>query len=288
MENRFWHHAVSPGASKPLTVQINDRVSVRLYPDCRPNCLETSPLQKGLVLLLDGEELVEEGVGFGVPVVKYKDKTYFSGSAKTWLQNEKNRCIIVKSFTLDTISRKRVGSGSYLSDYLYHFLHRSFEIGYLNHPELALISNKIIELRKTLKIQTEFTKVKPRGTVTFRYSCYPDEIHIAIEFTLLELDRCKEILVLNEQGANFFRRFADSSGIVLFDRKIGPWAKVEAEEACFSDLKQTLTFTMKKKFAARLFRGWEKTKGRFSWAGFAYFLPPRTSTFCYSLGGWKS
>ncbi len=66
---------------KPITLNLTDRLSVRIYKDCRPNCLETGALQKGLVLLLDGVELIEEGVGFGVPVVKYEDKTFFSSKA---------------------------------------------------------------------------------------------------------------------------------------------------------------------------------------------------------------
>jgi hypothetical protein len=60
-----------------VTLQLTDRLSVRLYRDCRPSCLETGALQKGLVLLLDERELIEEGVGFGVPIVRYTDKTFF-------------------------------------------------------------------------------------------------------------------------------------------------------------------------------------------------------------------
>lgn len=61
----------------PLTLKVNDRICVRLYEDSRPCFLEVAPLQKGLVLLFDGKELVEEGMGFGAPVVKFKDKTIF-------------------------------------------------------------------------------------------------------------------------------------------------------------------------------------------------------------------
>jgi len=282
-KNEFWRNISSTDFSKPFTVQIGDRTSVRLYQDCRPTCLETGPLQKGLVLLLNGEELIEEGIGFGVPVAKYKDKTYFSSSAKTWIQTKNDHYTLVKSFVLDTISRKRIKGGSYLNDRLYHFIHRAFELGYTNFRMLAQASNKLMELRKTLKVQTEFTRVKPRGTVIFKYLCRPDEIQVTSELSLLELDRCKELLLLNEQGSSFFRRYADSAGLLLFDHKIGAWTKIVADQASFSDLKKTLTFSIINKSSAPLFRGWEKSRNRFSWAGLAYSLPPRTKTFSYSL-----
>lgn len=258
------HEILPPSSSygllNPFTFQLNDRLSVRLYQDSRPKCLETAPLQKGLVLLLDDKELIEEGVGFGVPVVKYKDKTYFSGTAKSWVHKDEECYTLVKSFVLDTISRKRFGRGAYVNDELYNFLHRVFELVYLNHYGLVPVLNKVMELRKTLNIQTEFIKVKPRGMITVMYSCRSEEVQIATELCLLELDRCKEILILNEQGSTFFRRYADSSGSVLFDRKIGAWTKVLANETFFSDEKQTLTFTLKQKKSGTLLRGWEKTK----------------------------
>jgi hypothetical protein len=282
-KNEFCQHFSPKNLANPFTVQISNHISARLFPDCRPVCLETAPLQKGLALFLNGKELIEEGMGFGVPIAKYKDKTYFSGSAKTRMLTNNNNCTLVKSFVLNTISRKRIGEGSYINDKLYHFLHRAFELGYLNFQGLTKASNRVMELRKTLKVYTDFIRVKPRGTAVFKYSIRPNEIQVTANFSLLELDQCKEIIVLNEQGASFFRKYTDSSGTILLDRKIGAWARIEADEASFSDLTQELTFTLRNESSASFIRGWEKTRGRFSWAGLAYSLSPKTSTFCYSL-----
>jgi hypothetical protein len=104
-----------------FTFQISNRVSVRLYQDCQPVYLETAPLQKGLVLMLNGKELVEEGIGFGVPVVKYADKTYFSGTASSWIQKEKDCCILIKAFNLDMISKKRFGANCFVNDKILPF-----------------------------------------------------------------------------------------------------------------------------------------------------------------------
>jgi hypothetical protein len=165
----------------------------------------------------------------------------------------------------------------------YHFLHKLFELGYHKFQGISHFFNKIMELRKICNIQTEFIKVNSKGTVLCKYECSPCKIKISIEFSCLELDKCKEIIILNEQGSTFFRRYTDSSGLEFFDQKIQPWAKVKADKACFSDENQTLTFAIKNKSSNTLLRGWEKTKDRFSWAGLAYSLSPKKQTFCYQI-----
>ena len=49
-------------------------------------------------------------------------------------------------------------------------------------------------------------------------------------------------------------------------------AVVNAEEASLSDLDESLVFTLRRMKTAQLFRGWESTRGRFSWAGLSYSL----------------
>ena len=265
-----------------MAVSVGSRVSFRLYRDTRPHCLEISPLHKGLVLLLDGKELIDEGIGFGVPVVKYEDRTFFSSSAdSTETLGERN--VLVKSFIMDTVSRKRLGKAAYINDSLYSFLHRFFEKVYLNWKKLTFLFNGIMELRRTLKVETDFVKAEPRGTITLTYTCFPDMVRVNVDLTRLNRARCKQILFLNEQGSTFFRKYVDSDGLTLSDQNIGAWVIVKAEEASLSDFAGSLTFTLRKAKAAQLFRGWESTRGRFSWAGLSYSLSPETVAFDYVI-----
>jgi len=265
-----------------MAVSVGSRVSFRLYRDTRPHCLEISQLHKGLVLLLDGKELIEEGIGFGVPVVKYEDETYFSSSAdSTETLNERN--VLVKSFLMDTISRKRVGKAAYINESVYSFFHRFFEKTYLNWKKLTFLFNAIMELRRILKVETDFVKATPRGTITLTYTCLPDMVKVSVDLTGLNRAGYKQILFLNEQGSTFFRKYVDSDGLTLSDQDIGAWAIVEAEEASLSDFAGSLTFTLRKVKAAQLFRGWESTRGRFSWAGLSYSLRPETVAFDYVI-----
>jgi hypothetical protein len=233
--------------------------------------------------VFDGQELVEEGVGFGVPVVKFDDNTYFSSSAFTAINNSNKYPTLVKSFSIDTVSRKRIGKGPYIKDGFYSFLSRLFEKAYLRYKRQRLFFDKIMELRNVLEITTEFVKVKPRGSITFKYSFLPNLIQVEVDLSALYWTGRKEILILNEQGSGFFRKYFDSDGLTLFDKQIGAWEQVEAEEASMSDVRGNLTFTLKNKKMARLYRGSERVKGRFSWAGLNYSLSKNARFFSYEI-----
>ena len=267
----------------PFTLKMGNRVSFRLYRDTRPHCLEIAPLQKGLVLVLDDKELIEEGAGFGLPVVKYEDKTYFSSTAQTSFHEETKPPILTKSFCLDTISRKRLGEASYVNDNFYGFFHKLFEKAYLARREMAPAFNVLMELRKTLKIDTDFVRVPSRGKVKVTYTCFPDLLKVRVDFSELHKDHCQEILVLNEQGSTFFTKYFDTDGLILINRSMGAWQNVKAKRASLSDTRDTMSFTLQNIRSARLFRGWERTKGRFSWAGLGYSLPRSVSSFNYDI-----
>lgn len=273
----------STDLTEPITINLSGSLAVRLYRDCRPNCLETGPLQKGLVLLLNGRELVEEGVGFGVPIVRYKDKTFFSSTADVSIKKVGSDTILTKVYVLDTVSLKKFGQGSYIDDDLYSPLRKTFQMLYLKHKKLTPLFNKAMELRDIANIKTEFITVKPRGTVTITYHCHPTAINIHADFSNISLTKCVEVMILNEQGSSVFQRYVDSNGLVLLGNKIGAWEKVTAKQASVQGSRDEVSFTLQKEVGVQLFRGWEQTRKRFSWVGLSYSMLPEKGVFDYTV-----
>jgi len=82
-------------------------VSLRVYADSRPHMLQTAKLQKGVVLVYNGTELVGEGLGIGVPVCRYQDGTRFSMSAEAFIDNSADHPKRVESYDINGIAAKR-------------------------------------------------------------------------------------------------------------------------------------------------------------------------------------
>lgn len=269
--------------SAPFTFEASNSYSLRIYPDSRPQNLEIAPLQKGLILIANGNELVEEGAGFGVPIVKYGDETYFSSTAQVCLEQQNPReAVLKKVYYMDTVSRKQIRRNS-INPTFYSIIHKAFEKAYLTQETIRPVFDLIMGMRKTLGITTQFTKVTTRGRVEVIYHCQPNLINIYVDFSALDTTNCQEILILNEQGASFFRQFFDKNGVMLLDKQIGPWTKVTAEKASFSDIHQQLSFSLENIKGAAIYRGREKITDRFSWAGMTYSLNANTSSFAYTV-----
>jgi hypothetical protein len=245
--------------------------------------METASLQKGLILMLNDHELIDEGLGFGVPVAKYNDKTYFSSSAEVSIQQSHSTFSLKKTYILDTISRKKFWRASYIDDGFYSSVRKSFAKLYLTRKNLSPFLNTLMELREIAKIKTEFIKVKPRGTITVNYEIQPSTVNLSVDFSDLTLTGCEEVLVLNEQGSTIFEKYADTSGSKLFGREIGAWDVITADQASMVNAEEQLAFSLQNIRGATLFRGWERTRNRFSWAGLSYSLRPNRGVFDYAI-----
>jgi hypothetical protein len=266
---------------QPITADLDNITSVRLYEDSRPNNLETGRLQKGLVLVYRGKEIIDEGMGFGAPVVLYPDRTFYSSSAETSFYQTDNLKVLTKKFVIDTISRRKLNA-LYINDRAYHFFHKHFHNLYTQKKALSPILTKLIELTKIFGVSTEFQKVDARGSVTIKYLCSFNLIEIEVSLSEIKRDY-KEIAILNEQGASFFRKYSDTAGLVLLYDKIGAWELVKADAASFSQIDGKISFSLSNKSNSRLLRGRENIKGLYSWVGFCYFLDPNVAKFRYEI-----
>lgn len=83
----------------PQTLSLSQGMAVRLYTGTRPHTGKVARLQKGLILEVDGSELVEEGFGFGLPLVEVEGRAYLSRSAS--VKREGNT--LVKQYEMDTM-----------------------------------------------------------------------------------------------------------------------------------------------------------------------------------------
>jgi hypothetical protein len=87
----------------PIQTSTVGGTSLRLYPDTRPHVGKIAGLQKGLVWVLDGQELIEEGYGFGCPIIEIDGQAYISRHAETERVIQKDSVRLVKQYTIDTM-----------------------------------------------------------------------------------------------------------------------------------------------------------------------------------------
>ena len=106
--------AIEPYYTRPLLSLLRARPSpvevsavgatlLRAYADSRPHVGKITGLQKGLVWVADGVELVEEGYGLGCPLLLVDGLAYASRSAVVSSSTDGDGQYIVKRFSMDTV-----------------------------------------------------------------------------------------------------------------------------------------------------------------------------------------
>ena len=77
--------------------------TLRLYGDTRPHVGKIAGLQKGLVWIRKGRALVEEGYGFGYPIIEFDNRAYISRQAVIERSTEDNVTRLIKHYHIDTL-----------------------------------------------------------------------------------------------------------------------------------------------------------------------------------------
>ena len=248
--------------SKCYTHKLNDKLSLRIYSDNSPRNLDTAAIHKGLILVSDGVELVEEGSGFGLPVVKFGDRTFFPGSATLIVSSCKSPIIITKTYEMNMISSLTLG-GRTINTALVKALTKLFTRFYFIDSLQPILSSTIGK-RELICLNPKFLLTNSRGEIEVKYSIHSQRVEVNAEARLRM--PFEEIVLLNEQGASTFRSYRDEGGI-LIDESIGAWKEIHYDKASLMDINRYLSFSIEKPIDARLYRGRESAKEKLSWSG---------------------
>ena len=245
----------------------------------------TSRIQKGLLLNCGEETLCEEGLGFGVPLLKFKDREIFPGRARTTNSTVNGTTTIIANYELN-LGKKLVVKGRKIKNRTVYEIEDYFGRLHREHPALR---NTVDwwgnRLRKTLGVEGVFEEVEPAGNIAATYTISEDgaTLHVSMDFARVKKEGLAEIIVANEQGANYFAGYRDSDGKALLGEKIGSWDEVTAGRASFIDSGNRVTFSLANVEKAKLLRGRELVSGRLAWAGLNYVLPPESTVFSYDI-----
>ncbi|MCZ6616407.1 MAG: hypothetical protein O7B32_03745 [Thaumarchaeota archaeon] len=261
----------------PHRFVISQNIEALLYNDNRPNRMEIADLQKGLVLELESKEIIEEGIGFGAPVVIYGDDVFFSKTARIVNVGPEN---ITKIFQMDSISRVDF-QGIIFGGFFYKKFYDIFSRHYMETNWSQAFFRMLMALKRSLGFRTRFIAVENRGSVRVKFKFIPSKILVNVDLTGLRTSGCKEILLLNEQGARSFNRYSDSSGTEQNVSQMGAWEEVKSKSATLEGV--GVKFTIYQQHGVKLMRGREEVLGRLSWIGFAYSLQPSITEFDYAI-----
>lgn len=275
-------------AQMVLTVPFFQDISLQIGPvQTNDEYYPSSDLQKGLILISDGQKLVEEGVGFGVPVLMQGVKTIFAGEKELNWVNDGLTVEITSTYHMNLEEKLAYKeSGTIQSSSLYKIknhlegIYRRFPI---SRSVLMILSNK---LRSGFGWQTTYVEAECNYKVQAIYfvDSKNKTITVTVDFSDVPIKAVTEFIVMNEQGAHFFDMYSDSNGLLLEGEAIGSWEEVTSKSASFHSRDHGVVFSLHQISGARLYRGREIANERLAWSGFGYSLPPSNQKLTYTLG----
>jgi hypothetical protein len=237
-------------------------------------------------LIHDAQDLSEEGVGFGVPLLKRGIHILYPGYIELASQQNGQVQQVTVKFTLDLEEKVTLpGFESARSNLLYPVKYLLAALLRRYPPLRGLLTAMSNALRWMFGLKTVFEKGGFSTNVNMVYTVdrQAGTITIEVDPTNLSGNGITEVFVLNEQGARYFDLYRDSSGTFLRGKAIGPWDKVTAEQASFVCNTHQLAYTLQQVKGATLYRGRELIGSRLAWSGFGYSFPPTIESFRYQV-----
>ncbi len=259
----------------------NHSTSLRFPNDDSPGEGLTAGLRKGVCMFASGSDLSEEGLGFGVPVIVSRWRTYLSFTAPT-VEISSDGTTVKKVFHLDAV--QRVGQSDGLWPYVW------LEAKGLVYKGLPWAQRWLLAKRATgnLTPNVGFFPVRSRAEVIIEYRLGEDNVQVEVDLTgLTALSRRDRVYILNEQGGRAFPIYREDGRVDSREHRSG-WAKVSAESAGFAADDGSRWFNLRAQAGAAMFRGREVVDGQLSWSGIEYDLsdwPGDSFSYRIEVGG---
>jgi hypothetical protein len=278
----------NPGFSEspPHTHSISDFVALKIHSDTKPHNMKIANLQKGLIFLYKGAEVIGEGTGFGVPIAKYSDETVFSGSSSLHVRTMENTVEIRKEFIMDLVTRDTFRNLKLQNSRIRTLLDcisTLYKKQYQSHVRFARSILLVRTFFFKFGVKSTFIRSTHKGAVVVTYTIDRNRILVKLDLSLLERTNLGKIFVLNEQGAHFFRTYSDSENLRLDDEEIGAWNDVTSQTAKITNKQDKIGFSLKNIGGTKLRRGRELIKGSLDWIGLDYELGAEYSQFEYEI-----
>lgn len=263
---------------------LTSRISIRVYADCRPYALQTMKLQKGGVLVLNGRELAEEGLGLGFPVCLYEDGAHFSLNAVTLVNDSKPIPSITKIYDMNAIESKKFRGAVIIRDSYSERLLRSLEKAYRDVRRLHVGATTMLDVVSMLGLRNEYVESDSKGQISVTYERNEEALRINVNFELLMPEHLQALVVGNEQGGSFFTAYTDPF-VRLEGKKIEPWRPTSVEWATLSCPEHNIGFKLRRPDAWRIIRGREVVENRISWSGLNLMCDrvPASKTLSYTI-----
>jgi len=246
----------------------------------------TSRIQKGLVLRYEGQDLSEEAIGLGVPIVKRGLQAVFPSEVDLYLHGGYHQTQVSARYKLNLEERIARNGNSSIKNRSIYTIKNSLAAIIRHIPFMRnLLTNTSNFLRTSMSWESTYEVGDFSTYVVLTYTIRDEHGKIGVELVGGDFlsKSISEIIVMNELGAHHFEKYQESNGIVHTGDEIGCWDPVIGETASFIDQVHNVAFNLHQVKGAKLYRGRELIETRLAWAGFGYSFPPSLKSFQYEI-----
>lgn len=270
-----------------IDVKFSESIHLKIADNRDPvSDYPSSCLQKAFLLFCNGRSLAQEAVGFGFPVIKRGLTAIFPGSVDLSLKEHGPEKQVEAVYTL-YLKEKIIRQGKEGLPFKMVYDAKNFMALLIRRvPVLrGILTGISIALRSVFGWETTYDDAGVREKVKVIYTALAgsEEMRVDVDCTGLDNGGVTELIIMNEQGADHFDHYIDSSGTCIKGNKIGCWDEVFADEASFIGTESRVMFSLSQVSGARLFRGRELIGSRLAWAGFGYSVKPAINKFSFTI-----